>query len=413
MKKKTNEKSAKARGMHSCASAKRDNVSREDAETRRVLRVGTLFSGIGAAEQALKQLNVPYEIVFACDNGERKLKLSKEEILAQVDGMSTDEVERHVEGLYEATGKPNLVKKSYLANYDIQRDCWHEDVRFMSGDKYKGNVDILIGGSPCQSFSTYGLKRGLEDARGTLFYEYARMVKEVQPSVFIYENVRGLLCHDKGRTWQTIKGIFDCLDYDIGEPQVLDAQKYGLPQMRKRLFVVGIKKSLPAHHFVYPKPVPLVKKVVDYLNAAESIPIEYYLPEKGYKWTTEVERNQNKARMNREVMGCQTAVQQYNWSGDFRMEIARPDHIASSRVFVTTYQGPDERLRKEFGHKKVVVRKLMPEECLRLMGFEDFKIVVDDNTAYRQSGNSIAVPVMKALLREILSQVFEKEVCHG
>ena len=91
------------------------------------------------------------------------------------------------------------------------------------------------------------------------------------------------------------------------------------------------------------------------------------------------------------------------------MEVARPVHYQTPGVYVTKYTGPDERLRKEFGSRDVVVRKLMPEESLRLMGFQDFKIVVDDNTAWRQAGNSIAVPVLKALTNAILEQVFQQK----
>lgn len=379
------------------------------------LRVGTLFSGIGAFEQALKQMQIPHEIVFACDNGERYLKPTAEELkkyAVSIGKTKPDEIEAVVSRLYDQTGKPNNVRKSYEANYGEMGDRWHDDVRFMDGKKYKGKVDILVGGSPCQSFSTYGLKRGLEDARGTLFYDYARMIKEVQPKVFIFENVRGLVLHDKGNTWRVIREVFESLDYDIGEPQVLNAQDYGLPQMRKRLFVVGIKKSLKTGSFKYPEKIPLVDKASDpkYEKAPKDVPIGYYLPEKGYKWVTEIDRSKNKARLNRDVIGCQTAVQQVNWSGDFRLEVARPEHKKpGSGVFVTRYEGPIERLRKQFAGKDVVVRKLMPEECFRLMGFEDFKVhpdlIGDDKVLYRQAGNSIAVPVLKALMSSILEQV--------
>ena len=352
------------------------------------LRVGTLFSGIGAFEEALKQLHIQHEIVFACDNGERYLKKTFDEIMAETPGMTQAEREEYVNQLYEKTGKINWVKKSYFANYDITEDRWHEDVRFMDGTQYRGQVDILVGGSPCQSFSTYGKKRGLEDTRGTLFYDYARMIQEVQPKIFIYENVRGLLCHDKGKTWKVINEVFDSLDYDIGNPQVLNAENYGLPQMRKRLFVIGIKRGIGALPFNYPLPIPLTRKSTDYLE--RDVPIEYYLPEKGFKWTTDVSRNQNKSRINRDIIGCQTAVQQYNWSGDFRLETPKQEHRDSNYVYVGKYNGKD-----------AVVRKLMPIECLRLMGFENFNIVVEDQIAYRQAGNSIAVPVLKAIIKSI------------
>jgi len=382
------------------------------------LRVGTLFSGIGAFEQALKQMGIPHDIVFACDNGERYLKATPEEIKRYAAALGDDSpagVEKAVSLLYERTGKPNNVRKSYEANYGLMGERWHDDVRFMDGTKYAGKVDILVGGSPCQSFSTYGLKRGLEDARGTLFYDYARMIKEVQPKVFIFENVRGLLMHDKGNTWKVIKGVFDSLDYEIGEPQVLNAQDYGLPQMRKRLFVVGIKRTLKIGPFQYPEKIPLLDKASDtkYENPPGTVPIRYYLPEKGYKWVTEIDRSQNKARLNRDVIGCQTAVQQINWSGDFRLEEAKPEHrVPGCGVYVTRYTGPIEKIRKEFEGKDVVVRKLMPEECFRLMGFDSFKVhsdlIGDDKVLYRQAGNSIAVPVLKALIREIVKQVFER-----
>lgn len=386
------------------------------------LRIGTLFSGIGAFEQALLQMRIPHEIVFACDNGERYIKgkngriLERDDIVSLFPGITGEALEKKVDELYEQTGKPNNVKKSYFANYDISEDRWHNDVRFMNGMRYRDKIDILVGGSPCQSFSTYGLKKGLEDARGTLFYDYARMIQEVQPKVFIFENVRGLLVHDKGNTWSIIKGVFESLNYDIGTPQILNAQDYGLPQMRKRLFVVGIKKSLGLSPFKYPEKIPLVDKASDskYERAAKDVPIEYYLPEKGYKWVTEVERSQNKARLNRDIIGCQTAVQQYNWSGDFRLEEAKPEHKKpNSGVFVTRYNGPIEKLRNQFAGKDVVVRKLMPEECFRLMGFTNFKVHPDlrgqDQVLYRQAGNSIAVPVLKAILKELNKQVFERD----
>lgn len=362
---------------------------------RRKLRVGTLFSGIGAFEQALKQMKIPHEIVFACDNGERYLKQTFEEICEATKGLTLGQRKKYVDSLYEATGKPNNVKKSYFANCQITEDRWYNDVRFMDGKPYAGKIDILVGGSPCQSFSTYGKKRGLEDARGTLFYDYARLIKEIQPKVFIYENVRGLLIHDKGRTWDIIRAVFDSLDYDIGTPQILDAQNYGIPHMRKRLFVVGIKRSLHIPTFQYPKPIKLKSEAKDYLEPQGSVPLKYYLPQKGFDWTINVTRNKNKARINRKIIGCQTAVQQMNWSGDFRLEDPLPEHLATNRIYVGEYEG-----------KKAVVRQLMPCECLRLMGFKNFKIVVDDKTAWRQVGNSIAVPVLMAIMRQLEKQVF-------
>lgn len=386
-----------------------------------MLRIGTVFSGIGAAEHALEQLGAAVQIAFACDNGERYLKPTDKDLLAQMDAerdpIKKEELsiklaektksdieatlppmndpvarERAVRELYDSTKRINYVERSYKKNYKISEECWFQDVRFLDGTRFKGKVDLFVGGSPCQSFSTYGKKGGLGDARGTLFFEYARLVQEIQPKAFIYENVRGLKIHKGGTTWAKMKEIFESLNYDI-EEQILDAVDYGLPQMRKRMFVVGIKRTVPHAKYKFPEPIKLEKKVCDYLDAV--VPDEYYLPIKGFKWVTETVRNDNKARVNRDIMGCQTAVQQINWSGDFRVEPAKPSHLASSYIHVERWGDIEQ----------AVARKLTPGECLRLMGFEDFVIDVPDRVAYRQSGNSIAVPVIKAVMQSLFDAV--------
>lgn len=354
-----------------------------------MIRIATVFSGIGAAEQALKQIGIKHKIVFACDNGERYLKQTQEEINNILANFSKDFHEKVLRLLYDSTGKPNNVKKSYFANYNIDENHWFEDIRFVDGTPYKNQVDIFIGGSPCQSFSTYGHKRGLDDTRGTLFYDYARLVQEIQPKAFIFENVTGLLTHDNGRTWQVIKNTFDELNYDI-KMQVLNAQDYNLPQLRKRVFVVGINRKIHCPEYEFPKPVPLTHKSTDYLE--KDIPNSYYLPEKGFYFVTKVERSQRRARVNQDIIGCQTANQQFNWVGDFRVEKPQKRHIDDPRIFVGEYNG-----------KPSVARKMTPRELLRLMGFsDDFRIVVDDNVMWRQTGNSIAVPVIKAVIKNIL-----------
>ena len=121
------------------------------SEPKNTINVATLFSGIGAIEQSLKRLKLKHKIVFAGDIDKK-------------------------------------CKESYFANYKISEESWHEDIKQFNAKKFKGKVDLLVGGSPCQSFSMVGKRRGLEDTRGTLFYEFARVVKESQPKVFIYEN---------------------------------------------------------------------------------------------------------------------------------------------------------------------------------------------------------------------------------
>ena len=218
-----------------------------------ILRVGTLFSGIGAFEEALQQLQIPYSIQFACDNGEIELiplpanerkeyreleKRSKslteeernkylffrEKISSIIDDVRTlcysmptkKERTDYVNSLYKkfAPQRFNWVKKAYLQNYRVNDDDFHTDVRFLKGSDYAGNVDIIVGGSPCQSFSNYGKKRGLDDTRGTLFYDYARIINESRPKAFIYENVESILTNDHRRTWEVIsKNTFHIFIY--------------------------------------------------------------------------------------------------------------------------------------------------------------------------------------------------------
>ena len=180
-----------------------------------MIRLGTLFSGIGAIEQALLRMNLKHSLVFACDNGELDLKLlpsdeqNEYDNLKKITKKNITEEESHrlyvlrqkeeetiskiahyvsqlpsihdkktyVDNLYETHSKgENHVKQTYLANYDINEDDFHLDVHFLDGRDYANRVDMMVGGSPCQSFSSNGKRGGFEDTRGTLFHEYARII---------------------------------------------------------------------------------------------------------------------------------------------------------------------------------------------------------------------------------------------
>ncbi len=400
------------------------------------LRVGTLFSGIGAFEEALKQLNILHEIKFACDTGEielipvddpnirkvykdlnrrvrnldpeekSKLKYCKSLIAQKNEEIrdycyqlpSKEERIRFVNELYKRYegDKKNFVKETYLANYDIDSNDFHTDIRFMKGDDYAGQVDILVGGSPCQSFSTYGKKQGLEDARGTLFYDYARIIKETQPKIFIYENVAAIKTNDNGHTWDTMLSVWQSLGYNIYH-DILNAVDYDHPQLRKRVFLVGIRADICTVPYLFPAKKVLTKKSTDFLDK-DPIPLKYYLGEGGFTWITTYEKHKRRSRVNQDIIGCQTANQQDNWIGDFRIEHPRPEHYSDSRIFVGKYDFKDGK-----GLVDAVGRKLTPRECLRLMGFsDDFKIVVDDHQTYHQAGNSIVVPVLKEIILTLI-----------
>lgn len=365
-----------------------------------MLRLATLFSGIGAIEQALKIMNIDYEIKFACDNGERELPFKKEEIDKIIKKMSNKQKKEYIDNLYKETGKENLMQKSYMLNYNVDENNFYQDVRFLDGKLYKGEVDLLVGGSPCQSFSVNGKRGGFKDTRGTLFYEYARIVKEVQPKVFIFENVKGILTHDNGATWDTIKNTFEQLNYKIyvkhdkngKEAPILNAMDYGIPQNRQRIFVVGInKKTKTKKEFQFPEPIELKSKIRDYLD--KNIDAKYYLGQKGFEFVT---THPSRAQVGCDIMRCQKANQQFNWNGDFIFE--EFDKIKdNAKILKKAYVGI-------WNNKKGVIRKITPRECLRLMGFmDDFIIDINDQNMYRQSGNSIVVNVLEAIIHEIIS----------
>ncbi len=140
----------------------------------------------------------------------------------------------------------------------------------------KGDLDLLSGGAPCQSFSYAGKRLGLEDARGTLFYHYAKFLEQLQPKMFLFENVRGLLTHDKGRTYKTILDIFKSTGYTI-QKKVLNAWDYGVAQKRERLITIDIRNDLTNQiKFTFPTPhdyKPVLRDVL--LDCPESAGTPY------------------------------------------------------------------------------------------------------------------------------------------
>lgn len=344
---------------------------------------------------------------------------------------------KYVDSLYEGLEKRNKVKASYTANYDIKEDDFHWNIAFLDGKQYAGKVDLFVGGSPCQSFSFVGKQRGLDDTRGTLFYEYARLIDEIRPKVFIYENVRAVTSHDGGKTWKKMQQVFSELDYSFSW-KVLNARDYGVPQNRERLFVVGFRNDLDLDvEFSFPQAIELEKKMQDFL--LDNAPGGYFLPEKGVDFVTS-EKNLSKrfTQIDGEVQLCQKKNQQFNWHGDFVFqseEDAEKNHIPDLEKYYLSekvrkyvlstgtknfYSKPETDLEvarpllttMHKMHRAGVdnyvttdgrLRKLTPRECLRLMGFSDsFKIVVSDTAMYQQAGNSIVVDVLIHIMKQIL-----------
>lgn len=394
-----------------------------------MLRLATVFSGIGAIEHALERMDIKHEIVFACDNGgvDPWDRMSIEEQLETKEYIHNikdpKEKKNAIDKVYSERKKANFVERSYFANYDVTKDQFYQDVSFLDGKVYEGKVDLFVGGSPCQSFSIAGKRGGLDDTRGTLFYEFARLVNEIKPSVFVYENVKGLLNHDKGKTWQVMQNVFDDLGYKW-EMQVLNAKDYGIPQSRPRVFVVGFKNK---SSFKFPEKQELKTKVKDYL--LDNTPEKYYLSEAASNFVLREDMLKKRyTQINGEVALCQQAQQQFNLHGDFVYEPDIPEkyflsdklikYVLSSgtkgfqvaptidtevaKTLLATMTKMHRASIDNYVTTKGRLRKLTPKECLRLMGFCDsFEVVVSDTQQYRQAGNSIVVDVLIAIMEEV------------
>ena len=159
----------------------------------------------------------------------------------------------------------------------VNRPEWNvveDDVKNVSFENYKGIVDLVTGGFPCQAFSYAGKKLGLNDARGTLFYEFARVVNETKPAICIGENVRGLLNHEDGRTIEGMVSILDEIGYNVITPRIFKTIFYKVPQKRERLLIVGIRKDLDANFFEFPKPYKRIYTLTDALKKGELFPTD-------------------------------------------------------------------------------------------------------------------------------------------
>ena len=368
------------------------------------IKLATVFSGIGAIEFALKRLNIEHDIVFACDNGEREVSYDLEKKREAVRKLnSIDEKRKYVDNLYlSLTSSKNYVEQSYLANYPhCSKNRYFQDVVLLDGRDFHNQVDLFVGGSPCQSFSSVGFQAGLEDTRGTLFYEFARLVKEINPKVFIYENVRNLLNHDKGNTWRVIKQVFDELGYDY-KFDVLNAADYGIPQTRRRLFVIGFRKDLNIN-FNFPPATKKLKYVMkDFTEnkchiggmsydkggniVFDNIPgkpdEKYILSPKLYDYVMKT--------------GTKTFVQ--------RVEINKDIARTLLKTMGNRHRaGVDNYVSFDGTENLGSVRMLTEREAHRLMGFtDDYKIIVSRAQAYKQAGNSIVVDVLMGILKDIV-----------
>lgn len=274
------------------------------------------------------------------------------------------------------------------------------------------DIDLVSGGFPCQAFSYAGNRFGFDDTRGTLFFQFARAIREIQPRVFLGENVRGLLTHDKGRTIEVIKGAIKEIGYTLIEPQVLKALFYRVPQKRERLFLVGIRNDL-AHHraqFKWPDPAQRVYTLRDALKKGELFPTDVpesqgvlytkwkediiaQIPQGGYWRDLPVPLQKKLLKGSFHLGGGKTGIgRRLSWDEPSLTLTCAPAQNQTGRCH------PEE------------TRPLTVREYARIQTFpDDWEFCGSIMSQYKQIGNAVPVNLAAAVGRSLVALLNEME----
>ena len=284
-----------------------------------------------------------------------------------------------------------FAQKTYKMNFggEIYGDITQID------EKSIPDFDILLGGFPCQPFSQAGLHKGFEDTRGTLFFDIERIIAAKRPKAFLLENVKQLKGHDRGRTYKVIEAHLRNLNYTVTSA-VLRAGDFGVPQNRERIYIVGFDRkryNIPEdYEFSFPKPPKTPTKLGNILE--ENVDPKYTISEKLYE-------------------GHKRRKEEHKKKGNgFGFSLFNKDSEYTNTLSARYYKDGSEILIDQGNGKRP--RKLTPRECARLQGFpEEFIIPVSDTRAYKQFGNSVAVPVIRAISKKMLYELEQLEIGNG
>jgi len=376
-----------------------------------MFKIGSFCSGIGAPEQAIKDLNINHSIEFAC------------------------EIDKYARMTYQANHEAKIM-------YEDLTKIYYSSLP---------DANLFVAGFPCQSFSIAGKRLGFEDTRGTIFFHILEYLKTKKPDMFVLENVKGLLSHDKGKTFDviinslasTVNGqclMFpnvDTLGYNVYY-QVLNAKDYGIPQNRERVFIVGFKNN---QTFNFPKKQELKLKLKDLLES--NVDEKYYLSEKMIKGFLSKDNNFNgkfePKTIESLIANTLTArcfksgvtdnyIQLQKISGTNQGDrVYSVDGLSSclgsngggggakTGLYAIPVLTPNRINKKQNGRQitsnksiesfildDYKIRRLTPRECMRLMGFPDsFITPCSDTQTYKQAGNSIVINVLKEIFKEM------------
>lgn len=318
--------------------------------TNTTLDIATDYSGIGAFEEALKRLGIPHNTIFACEMD----KFARQTYIA-------NHATENDKKLYNE--RPTIITDHNTYSFDFPANVYHRKIP-------KKPLDIYVTTPPCQAFSMSGKRQGEDDKRGILFYNSHEFIDKNRPRFFIFENVKGLLSDDGGKTFQrwidylggkTVNPVI--FPHDKSVPyhiyyKVLNAKHYNVPQNRERVFIIGIRDDAD-NNFNWPKPTHLTKRLKDVLETFETSHYKtqsqfdkyiekYFLSDKAEKFITKPMRIKKKyTQINGEIALTATAKAQNNWTGDFIAQTL--DTACNQGVMVATTSRTEEgkRMRKK------------------------------------------------------------------
>ena len=361
-----------------------------------MIKVGSDFSGVGAFDQALKRLGIDYETIFACD-------------------------------------MDKFARQTFIENYGEPK-YYPENV--YDREIPKESVDIYMTSPPCQAFSLAGNRKGESEERGVLFYNSHEFILKNKPRYFIFENVKGLLSDDGGKTFQrwidylskSVNGqpvIFpheESANYHVYH-KVLNSKDYGVPQNRERIFIIGIRDDAD-NSFIFPPKEHLTKRLKDILE--DDVDEKYFLSDSAIKSIILNDNNLQKSKVNPEVASAlQTPGNACGvYKGMTAINVLKVKS-ATKRGFEIANKGdsinfsqPNSETRRGRVGKEVAqtletqcnqgiiqdrIRRLTPRECFRLQDFPDsFKMPCSDSQMYKQAGNSITVGVLEKIIKRLI-----------
>ena len=322
------------------------------------LRVLSLFSGIGAFEMALRNIEIDYELVNFCENDKYAIK-------------------------------------SYCAIHDVDENLNLGDITKISIENLPKDIDLITHGSPCQDFSAAGLQRGGDEGsktRSSLMWNTVEIIKYCKPKYVIWENVKNVLSKKHKHNFDKYLKTLELLGY-TNYWKVLNAKDYGVPQNRERVFVVSILGEHKPYEF--PKPIKLEKRLKDILEI--EIDDKYYLSEKVQKRFKQTKSDNGE----NSIIG--TTAPEFRTIGQRDLVYSKEGIMGT--LVATDYKQPKQILETIQGDTGI--RKLTPRECFRLMGLNDEDIdkiqmtKISDTQQYKLAGNSIVVPVLEEIFKNL------------